>query len=285
LVHSKSIGLVLVDNASDAFGGDEIQRRQVRAFMRALAEVARLTNCALMLLAHVDKNTSRNKRAEGGEGYSGSTAWHNSARSRLFLSRGENGLLTLEHQKSNLGRMRDPVTLEWPEGDFPQLVTQESVFDVDGFAVRQQGRIDDNKAAALIKLIAEFESRGQYCSPATTSRNHAYAVLKSEPAFQKLKLSQDDTKRLVTQSQRAKWIEQLEYRSIDRKSRQRWTVTEDGRLFAGITVPTAPSAPTLKVGTDCADGTNVGAPTAPTGIGGVGDRARTEDGASEGGHE
>jgi hypothetical protein len=55
----------------------------------------------------VDKNTSRNKKADGGEGYSGSTAWHNSARSRLFMTRGDDGLLTLEHQKSNLGKRRE----------------------------------------------------------------------------------------------------------------------------------------------------------------------------------
>jgi putative DNA primase/helicase len=83
--------------------------------MRALGQVARLTDCAVCLLAHVDKNTSRNKKADGGEGYSGSTAWHNSARSRLFMTRGDDGLLTLEHQKSNLGKRRETVTLEWPK--------------------------------------------------------------------------------------------------------------------------------------------------------------------------
>ena len=69
------VGLVVVDNASDAYGGDEIQRRQVRAFMRSLAKVVRPTNGAVLLLAHVDKTTSRSKKADGGEGYSGSTAW------------------------------------------------------------------------------------------------------------------------------------------------------------------------------------------------------------------
>ena len=278
IVQSENIGLVLVDNASDAFGGDEIQRRQVRAFMRSLNEVARLTDCAVMLLAHVDKNTSRNKRAEGGEGYSGSTAWHNSARSRLFLTRGDDGLLTLEHQKSNLGRMREPLTLNWLEGGFPQLVDGGG-FDADGFASRQQGRADDDRAAALIRLIAEFESRGQYCSPATTSRNHVHAVLKSEPDFQKLKLGIDATKRIVNQCQRAKWIEPIDYRTPDRKPHQGWTVTNEGRAFAGL--PTAPTAPTAIDGTDSARG----APTAPTCIGGMGDRARTEHDTTEAGND
>ncbi len=280
LVQLEGVGLVVVDNASDAYGGDEIQRRQVRAFMRALVEVARLTNCAVMLLAHVDKATSRNKRAEGGEGYSGSTAWHNSARSRLFLTRGDDGLLTLEHQKSNFGKCCDPLTLEWLDSGLPQLV-QGAGLDADGCVMRQQGRADDDRAAALLRLIAEFEGRGQYCSPAITSRSHVHAALKSEPAFLKLKLRPDDTKRVVNQCQRAKWLESLDYRTPDRKPHQRWTVTADGRLFAGLPAPTAPTAPTTEDGTDSADGTTASAPTAPTCVGGVGERAHTQDGASD----
>jgi len=270
--------LVVIDNASDAFGGDEIQRRQVRAFIRALGTVAKASDCSVLLLAHVDKGTSRAKKAEGGEGYSGSTAWHNSVRSRLFMARGDDGLLTLDHQKSNLGQMREPLTLEWPDSGLPQLVDNS---DADGFSSRQQGKADDDRAAALLRLIAEFESRGQYCSPAITSRNHVYSVLKSEPAFQNLKLTQDGTKRIVNQCQRAGWIEPLEYKTPDRKKHQGWTVTADGRSFAGLSAPTAPTAPTTEDGTsqNMAQGA---APTAPTGVGGMGDRAHTQDGAEDG---
>lgn len=279
LVKAEGFGLVVVDNASDAFGGDEIQRRQVRAFMRALAEVARLTNCAVMLLAHVDKNTSRNKKAEGGEGYSGSTAWHNSARSRLFLTRGDDGLLTLEHQKSNLGKKREPLSLVWLDGGLPMLATDAP--NVSGFTERMQGRADDDRAAALLRLIAEFEGRAQYCSPAAQARNNVHALLRVEPAFQILKLSRDATARIVNQCQRAKWIEPLDYRSHDRKLRQRWTVTTAGREFVGLPAPTAPTAPTYEDGAEGANGA-CGAPTAPTYAGGVGDRARTHVGAEDG---
>lgn len=234
LVQATGAGLVVIDNASDSFGGDEINRRQVRAFMRSLAQVAQLTDCAALLLAHVDKGTSRNRKAEGGEGYSGSTAWHNSARSRLFMSRTESGLLTLEHQKSNLGKMREPLTLCWHESGLPMLAESGSA--------PQQGRTDDATASALLRILAEFESRGQFCSPAITSRNHVYAVLGSEPAFKALKLHKDDTKRIVTQCQRAGWLERMDYRTPDRKPHERWTLTADGRLFADI--PVAPTAPT-----------------------------------------
>lgn len=281
LVQAEGIGLVVVDNASDAFGGDEIQRRQVRAFMRSLAEIARATNCAVLLLAHVDKNTSRARKAEGGEGYSGSTAWHNSARSRLFMTRDEDGTITLEHQKSNLGKRRDPLTLNWPDGGLPMLAS--NTLDVSGFGNRVQGRADDDRAIALLKLIAEFESREQYCSPAAQARNNVFSMLRSEPGFMALKLRQDDTRRIVNQCQRAKWIESMEYKSAHtRKYCQRWTLTPDGRAFAGLPAPTAPTAPTYHVSADGAQGAICGAPTAPTYAGGVGDRARTDVGAPGG---
>ena len=213
---------------------------------------------------HVDKTTSRNRKAEGGEGYSGSTAWHNSARSRLVMTRADDGLLTLQHQKSNHGKKHNPMTLVWPENGLPMLSSESSNHcSLDG---QIQGRADDKAAAALLSLIAEFAGRGQFCSPAVTSRNHPYLMLKSEPAFQRLNLRQDDVKRIVNQCQRAGWIESLEYRTPDRKPHQRWTVTASGCAFAGLPAPTAPTT---------ADGAPVsmaqgGAPTAPTCVGGTG---------------
>lgn len=239
LVQTTGSGLVVVDNASDAFGGDEIQRRQVRAFMRALGRVATLTDCAVLLLAHVDKNTSRAGRAEGGEGYSGSTAWHNSARSRLFMTRAANGLLTLDHQKSNLAQRCNPITLEWPEGGLPMLTSGPG-----GTSVPET---DGEKAAALLGIIAEFEGRGQYASPAIHARNNVYLLLRAEPAFQRLKLGKDATTYLVNLCQRSGYLEPVEYRSPDRKLRERWSVTTKGRQLAGLdeaSAPTAPTAPT-----------------------------------------
>jgi len=276
LVQSEGVGLVVIDNASDAYGGDEIQRKQVRAFIRSLVMVARLTDSAVVLLAHVDKTTARNNKADGDEGYSGSTAWHNSVRSRLFMTRKGNGLLTLEHQKSNLGKKREVLELEWRDDGLPQLMANDPADNpLDPFMQRIKGRADDERAISLLRMIAEFESRQQYCSPAITSRNHVHAVLKSEPIFLKLKLRPDDTKRIVNQCQRAKWLEPMDYRTPDRKPHQRWTLTHEGRLMAGLIAPTVPTTE---------DGASLhmaqaSAPTAPTGVGGMGERVHTQDGA------
>jgi len=234
LVKTGEVGLVVVDNASDAYGGDEIQRRQVRAFIRALMEVAKPFNCALLLLAHVDKNTSRNGKSQDGEAYSGSTAWHNSVRSRLFMRRDQIGRLSIEHQKSNLGRCHDPLALTWRDGELPQLATDNSAeMSLDAQIAGARGKADHDRCITLLKIIDEFASRGQFCSPAVTSRNHVHAVLKSEPLFQGLRLRPDDTKRLVVQCQRAKWIETQKYK-VDYKDKKRWGLTDAGRLFAGL---------------------------------------------------
>lgn len=243
LLRGGGFGLVVIDNASDVYGGDEIQRRPVRTFLRHLKQLASENNCAVLLLVHVDKATSRNKGATGGEAYSGSTAWHNTARSRLFLSRDDSGMLKLEHLKSNFGRMQAPLLLQWPDGGLPMLAEGVAA-DFSGLMAQAQGRNDDNAAAALLKLIAEFESRGQFAAPAPQARNNVHALLRSESAFKALGLTQDDTKRIVNQCQRAGWIAPLEYRTSDRKNRERWTVTEAGRAFAGLFAPTAPTAPT-----------------------------------------
>lgn len=243
LIKTGDIGLVVVDNASDAYGGDEIQRRQVRAFIRSLMEVIKPVNCALLLLAHVDKNTSRQGRADGGEAYSGSTAWHNSVRSRLFMARENSGLLTIAHQKSNLGRCRDSVSLQWLDGQLPELAGMGVIYDpLNPQLARQAGQVDDDRAIVLLRMIFEFESRGHFCSSAATSRNHTHAVLKTEPDFLKLRLRPDDTKRLLNQCQRAKWIEIIDYRDFRRKPHQRWSVTDSGRMFAGLSAPTAPTS-------------------------------------------
>lgn len=265
LVHSTRAGLVVVDNASDAYGADEVQRRQVRAFMRALAVIAREADAAVLLLAHVDKNTSRARKAEGGEGYSGSTAWHNSARSRIFMSRAESGELTLEHQKSNFGPMRTALALTWPHGGLP-----ETDAPLSGVVTHIAERVD---TVALLKLIAEFTERGEFVAPGTTSPSNAARLLAQEPGYPKRKPR--EVFDLLRRAERAGYLERASYRDTQRKTRERWHVTSKGRELARLPAPTAPTAPTMEDGADSAPV----APTAPTARGVIGGSARAQEGA------
>lgn len=283
--------LIVIDNASDAFAGDEIKRVQVRAFIRSLNELATSCNAAVLLLTHVDKGTSRGRSTSAGadnEGYSGSTAWHNSVRSRLFMSRVDADFLAIEHQKGNLSAgLMDVLRLHWPPGQaFPTLADDgPTVLQPAGaaFTNRVQGRRDDEKAAAVLALIAEFEGREQYASPAPQARNNVFNLLKVEPAFERLKLNKDATARIVNQCQRAGWIEPLEYKSAHtRKYCQRWSVTSTGRDFAGLPAPTAPTCTHIDVSAPGEQGACGGAPTAPTYEGGYRGRERTHVGALSG---
>lgn len=105
---AQGAGLIIIDNASDAFDANENSRRAVRAFVRALATIARKHDAAVVLLAHIDKSAARN--GSQGNSYSGSTAWHNSARSRLALTE-QDGAIVLEHEKANLSTRADPLRL------------------------------------------------------------------------------------------------------------------------------------------------------------------------------
>ena len=262
--------LVLIDNASDGFGGDEIKRRQVRAFIRSLAAIAKAENAALLLLAHVDKSTSK-KLNQDSEGYSGSTAWHNSVRSRLFMERVSDGGLRIAHQKANLGQTAELLNLVWPKDGLPEVA----------HTMAPEGLVFANEQHTknLLRLIAEFGERGEHVTSATTSRTNAAKLLGQEPSYPK-SLKPAEVFDLLRRAERAGYLEKGQRRTQHRKVLDVWELTSQGRGFAGL-APTAPTAPTYDIDEVGAQGA-MGAPTAPTCVGGMGERARAQVGAQVG---
>ncbi|HOB65820.1 AAA family ATPase [Ottowia sp.] len=265
--------LIILDNASDVFADSEIDRAAVRGFMRELAKLAAHADAAVVLIAHVDKATSRGDRVVNSEAYSGSTAWHNSARSRLFLSRDKDGLLRLEHQKCNVGPLAPPLVLTWPQDGIPMLDQPLSPVT--------QHLADRNNIRAILRLIHEFEQRGEYVTTATTARAHAGKLFGREQTYPRLKDA--ELFGLLRDAERAGHIERFNYKTVGRKDAQRWRLTASGAAFAGICAPTAPTAPTSPDSEVSAAGAKA-APTAPTSaLGGVGERARTKSAQKGGG--
>ena len=70
-----------IDTAADVFAGNEIDRAQVRQFINLLRRLAIVSNGSVLLLTHPSL-TGINT----GTGLSGSTAWHNSVRSRMYMT-------------------------------------------------------------------------------------------------------------------------------------------------------------------------------------------------------
>lgn len=123
--HRHEADLVIIDNSSDVFCANENDRAQVRGFMRCLNMIAKARNCAVLLLAHVDKASVRFKSGiDTDSTFSGSTAWNNSARSRWAMFREKKDIVRLKHEKSNHGDIQESVDLEFDR--------QEKIFKLYG---------------------------------------------------------------------------------------------------------------------------------------------------------
>lgn len=167
--------LIVVDNASDAYGGNENDRQSVRAFMTALARIARENNAGLVLLAHIDKSAARN--GANGNTYSGSTAWHNSARSRMAIVTGKDvGTVELHHEKNNLGKCADPIYLKWnTHGVLVPLTPLDR-------AEREQASDDGALAMAVLQAAGE---RRLNVNTATTGAHPGHKAVQHLAEYEK----------------------------------------------------------------------------------------------------
>ena len=131
--------LLILDNLADVYCGNENNRSLAKAFIGKLRGLCLRYDCTVMILAH----PSLTGRASG-TGESGSTAWSNSVRSRLYLRRDKDGsgyeadknARVLEIMKANYGPPREPFGLRWEDGrfvrrDMPKTFDNVSVADLE----------------------------------------------------------------------------------------------------------------------------------------------------------
>lgn len=110
---------IVLDNVAHLFAGNENIRNQAAAFVGLMNRLAATIGGSVLFLGHPNK---------AGQEYSGSTAWENQVRSRLFLNWGETDELTrtpidpdarvLTTGKANYGRKGDAVQFRWLRGAF-----------------------------------------------------------------------------------------------------------------------------------------------------------------------
>lgn len=224
LVEKLNVGLVVIDNASDTFDDDEIKRARVRSFIRSLRSKIAKPDRAVLLLAHVNKASARAAKSADSEDYSGSTAWHNSVRSRLSLKTQKNDLI-IEQAKANLGAKSAPVRLEWCEG-VPLVTGSYSSEYTETSKAAEQARNDDDKAA-LVVLIQDFDKRGERVTTSFQGSATVFRLLNGEPGFP----SYTDSTRLMFLL-RALETEGRIFRRLvrtpDRKQREVFTCRLDG---------------------------------------------------------
>ena len=115
-VEDTGAGFVVLDNVAHFFAGNENIRVQVAAFVGLLNQVAQ-AGPAVLLLGHPNK---------AGDAFSGSTAWENQVRSRLFLSTvksvgdaaADPDLRVLSRGKANYAKAGVMLAMRWHRFSF-----------------------------------------------------------------------------------------------------------------------------------------------------------------------
>lgn len=217
--------LVIIDNASDTFGGNENSRRQVKAFIRRLArEIARRNNAAVVLLAHIAKDAA--KGGAKGNSYSGSTAWHNGARSRLALVEVEDGGIELLHEKARFGRRAEPLRLHRTRDEVLEILTPQQADSIQG----GQALLAQHDAEIVLEVMRVGIQAGLVVPTARTGQRttwHALCELPELPAhLRERKRGKDRLAAALTALERAGSIHRETYRTVDRKDRERWALAQ-----------------------------------------------------------
>ena len=146
--------LIVIDTLADVYPANENDRAKVRQFVGILRGLAIKRKCAVLLLGHPSL-TGLNS----GTGTSGSTAWNNSVRSRLYLSRiSDNGFepdadaRVLSTKKANYGRTGGEINLKWEAGVF---VAEAQPTGLDALAAAAKGE------RVFLKLLDEYAAQGR----------------------------------------------------------------------------------------------------------------------------
>jgi RecA-family ATPase len=110
--------LIILDALADVFGGEENARVQGRQFVGLVRGLAINNDLAVVLIAHPSLTGM-----SSGSGTSGSTAWNNSIRSRLYLERIKGDgidpdLRILTVKKANYGPVGLELRLRWSNDSF-----------------------------------------------------------------------------------------------------------------------------------------------------------------------
>jgi RecA-family ATPase len=167
LVERLGPALVIYDTLADLFAGNENSRPQARQFVQMLRGLALRTHSAALLLSHPSLSG-----LSSGSGTSGSTAWSNSVRSRLYFQRDEldPDARVLRTMKANYAGIGTEIRVRWQDWTFVPI----------------QGGGDSNRSSQqltaetiFLQLLTIFEETGRTVSP-NPSKSHAPTLFAAE---------------------------------------------------------------------------------------------------------
>jgi RecA-family ATPase len=156
-----------IDTAADVFAGSEIDRSQTRQFISLLRKLAIVANGSVVLLSHPSL-TGINT----GTGISGSTAWHNSVRARMYMTapkleageQPDSDVRDLQFKKNNYGPLAESIGLRWNKGLF---------LPMHGLSTVEKAAREAEVDRLFVSVGRKIIGRGEELSPQRTS--HTYA--------------------------------------------------------------------------------------------------------------
>lgn len=211
-----SAQVLIYDNASDAIDANENDRAKVRQFMSSLKRVAP----AVLLLAHVDAVSSMTDIGDA-KGYSGSTAWHNSARSRWFMARSKDtDDVVLTQPKVNYAQSGSEVVIRWS--------TEHKVFEI---VSSRQGRLKASECRMeLLRLMARAADSGKHVSPKKNASNSVLNTIRQLDGCPH-GLMPADVDREVNRWLGEGLVQVETYKGTNRKEVEQLVLTEAGRAL------------------------------------------------------
>jgi RecA-family ATPase len=243
-IEGQQTQVLVVDGVSDAFGGNENARTEVKRFVNALLGLIPLDG-ALLLLGHVSKPAAAN--GSTAEGYSGSTQWHNAARARWYLypeteqsddgGRAQRtGKLVLELQKSNLGRTDQSVSFQW-DTDAHMFVAVGTF----GTSTIDRKHRDETEQVNILRALpgCSLATPAPIIVPAAMQgQRTAYHVLSKRPEFpDSLRAGNAATRRRfwsqIEGLRQLGYIEERAYRRADGHKGVQLVLTTDGERRIG----------------------------------------------------
>jgi len=214
------VEVLLVDGVADVFAGNENARGDVKRFINKLVGLIPPKTGAVVLIHHVNKLSAG---AGASEGYSGSTAWHNSVRARWYLrpevesteeGQERTGRLLLDLQKSNLGVADQQMVFQWDDG--ARLFVGQAMQTAS--AVERRAR-DQDELDGIIKAFEEVGSMDDYVPAAMQGPRTCYHVLSATESFPETLKSRPGQKRFRRHIEQLRRSQTLRESSIRRANR------------------------------------------------------------------
>jgi RecA-family ATPase len=163
-----------IDTSADVFAGNEVDRAQDRQFITLLRRLAIVADGSVVLLSQPSL-TGINT----GSGISGSTAWHNSVRARMYMTapkiesgeQPDTDVREIHFKKSNYGRVADSMVLRYQRGLF---LPEQGMSSLDKLAREQKAE------EVFLALLVRFGNEGRNVSDKASSPTFAPTLFAKE---------------------------------------------------------------------------------------------------------